>query len=87
LGVVRVLQASAKDKEGGKFKVNLTCHGFCLFFNIKNVFFPYFSDLLDFFIFQFSSIIWRVGAGGGGFHLLLFYHPSLVIEQKSINVH
>jgi hypothetical protein len=69
LGVVKVLQAS-RYKKGGKFKVNLTCHQFCLFKKRKS-FFPYFSNLLDILI----------------FHLLLFYHPSLVTEQKYINVH
>jgi hypothetical protein len=82
LGVVRVLQASAKDKEGGKFKVNLTCHGFCLFLCFFSIFFRFVG------FFYFSVFIHNMEGGGwGGFHLLLFYHPSLVIEQKSINVH
>jgi hypothetical protein len=35
-------------------------------------------------------MVWRGpggGGGGGGVSFFVFYHPNLVIEQKSINVH
>jgi hypothetical protein len=82
LGVVKVLQASTKHQEGGKFKVNLTCHGFCLFSYFLKCFFQNFQICWIFF-----SVFIHNMEGVGGFHLLLFYHPSLGTEQKSTNVH